>query len=105
MTDIVERLRAEAKGIAAVSRMVADDKSARNIAAGDKGACYMSLAPEQTLEWEAANEIERLKRGLNIIAQAGSLYGGGWCVAQALGCLNDLDFDAFPETGKSEQSL
>lgn len=55
----------------------------------------------------AADEIDRmmariaeLESGLNTIAQAGTLYGGGWCVAQARGHLESLDFDMWPETGK-----
>lgn len=45
-------------------------------------------------------EVERLTRGLNIIIQAGALHGGAWCVAQALGHRDDLDFDEWPETGR-----
>jgi hypothetical protein len=49
---------------------------------------------------EAENEIERLRAGLNIIAQAGTLHGAAWCVAQAIGYRDNLDFNEFPETGK-----
>lgn len=47
------------------------------------------------------HENERLRTGLNVIAQAGTLYGGAWCVAQAIGYRDDLDFNEFPETGKA----
>jgi hypothetical protein len=49
---------------------------------------------------EIETENARLKHGLNIIAQAGLIHGGAWCVAQALGHLHDLDFDTYPETGR-----
>jgi len=46
-------------------------------------------------------ENARLRRGLNIIAQCGTLYGGAWCVAQAICYRDDLDLDEFSETGKA----
>lgn len=52
----------------------------------------------------AMQERNRFREGLNIIAQAGTVHGGAWCVAQAYGYLNDLDFDQFPETGNPPRS-
>jgi hypothetical protein len=52
---------------------------------------------------EEVSEIRRLRNGLNIIAQAGTVHGAAWCVAQAYGYLNDLDFDQYPETGKPQR--
>jgi len=37
----------------------------------------------------------------HLIAQAGALHGGAWCVAQAIGYRDNLDFNEFPETGKA----
>jgi hypothetical protein len=60
MDDLIARLRNGAMSTARASRMLADDKSARNQAAGDVDACYMGVKPEETDEWRAANQIERL---------------------------------------------
>ena len=62
---LVERLRQQAKGASEAERMMAEAKSARNQAAGDDGASYMWSKPEQTLEWQAADEIERLRTELS----------------------------------------
>lgn len=62
---LIERLRQQAKGASEAERMMAQGKSARNQAAGDDGASYMWSKPEQTLEWQAADEIERLKTELS----------------------------------------
>ena len=52
-------------------------------------------------DWsELIRENTRLKAGLKIIIDAGATHGAGWCVAQAKGHLEDLDFDMWPETGK-----
>jgi transcription elongation GreA/GreB family factor len=45
-------------------------------------------------------ENERLRRGLQLVQEAGPIHGGAWCAAQAKGHLEDLDFDEWPETGK-----
>jgi hypothetical protein len=45
-------------------------------------------------------ENARFKAGLQIIIEAGAAHGAGWCIAQARGHLEDLDFDQWPETGK-----
>lgn len=50
---------------------------------------------------ESADTMLRILTGLNVIAQAGDLHGGVWCVAQAIGYRDDLDFDQYPETGKA----
>lgn len=47
------------------------------------------------------NERDRLRRGLSIIVESGAIYGAGWCVAQARGHLENLDFDQYPEDGKN----
>lgn len=60
-TDIVERLKAQAKSASDAARLMAEAKSARNQAAGDVGAEYMWPKPEQTLEWRAAEEIVTLR--------------------------------------------
>ncbi len=103
--DIVERLRFDAarcevqfsKGVAGNIEEAADeierlreDLALRNQTACDRLEALKKLEPE----------VERLRRGLNIIVQAGTVYGGAWCIAQALGHLHDLDFDTYPETGK-----
>jgi len=49
---------------------------------------------------ETLFELERLRRGLQIIIDAGGVHGSAWCIAQARGHLEDLDFDSYPETGK-----
>ena len=46
-------------------------------------------------------ERDRFRAGLQIIIDAGAIHGGAWCVAQARGYLEDLDFDQYPNTGKS----
>ena len=56
---LVERLRKQAQSVSQVSKALAADKSARNQAAGDIGAEYVGAIPEQTLEWQAADEIEQ----------------------------------------------
>ena len=62
MTDLVERLREAARQSSEFSRRMAEDKSARNRAAGDEGANYGWAAPEQTLEGQAAARIEALEK-------------------------------------------
>lgn len=64
--DLIERLRSQANGAAKASQMIADAKSQRNQAAGDVDACYMGVTKERTLEWQAADEIERLESELRI---------------------------------------
>jgi hypothetical protein len=60
--DLVVRLRRQAIAASRASKMVAEDKSLRNQAAGDEGACYMGAEPNETVEWEAAARIEALER-------------------------------------------
>lgn len=48
-------------------------------------------------------ERDRLLTGLNLIAQAGILHGGAWCVAQAIGYRDNLDYNEFPKTGKAPE--
>jgi hypothetical protein len=79
MKDLIERLRS------------ADENSPQRISGSD-------------IFKEAADRIEDLERGLNIIAQAGTIYGGAWCVAQALGHIHNLDFDMWPETGRPPEA-
>lgn len=61
---IPERLRTAAAGVEMATKMMADAKSARNQAAGDKDARYMGLRKEDTAEWQAADLIERLQKAL-----------------------------------------
>ena len=58
---IPERLRTAAEGVAKATQMMADAKSRRNQEAGDVGACYSGLKKEETVEWQAADMIERLR--------------------------------------------
>src|SRR5690606_13802832 len=69
--DIVERLREAARSKSEATQLVAKLKSNRNIANGDVGASYDWLAPEETVEWQAAAfikqqdaEITRLRAAL-----------------------------------------
>lgn len=64
---------------------------------GDKTDVTALVKYAQLLE----GENERLRYGLRLIQEAGSVHGGAWCVAQAKGFLEDLDFDQYPETGKA----
>lgn len=59
--DLIERLKSQAEQAAKATQMIADAKSQRNQAAGDVDACYMGVTKERTLEWQAADEIERLR--------------------------------------------
>lgn len=72
LDKLPERLRESARGTARASQMIADDKSARNQAAGDVGACYEGLRPEQTCEWQGADEIELLRTVIRMIAPTGT---------------------------------
>ncbi len=65
--------------------------------ANPSGSASASLR-EQELEIENM----RLRAGLRLIQEAGLVHGPAWCVAQARGHLLDLDYDAYPETGRPE---
>lgn len=58
---IVTRLRMTAQQHARASQMLAADKTVRNRAAGEPDALYLGATQEQTLEWKAADEIQRLR--------------------------------------------
>lgn len=60
--DIVAALRSRAEMSAKAMQLMAQSKSERNQAAGDVGASYDGGTKEQTVEWRAADEIERLRR-------------------------------------------
>jgi hypothetical protein len=62
VAEVVERLREAATATSNIHKYLADSQSDRNRASGDEGACYQFLAREQTLEWQAADLIERLSR-------------------------------------------
>jgi hypothetical protein len=47
-------------------------------------------------------EVSRLRIGLSTIHQGALTYGAAWCKAQARGTIFNLDFDAYPKTGRSE---
>jgi hypothetical protein len=51
---------------------------------------------------ELEAEIVRLRNGLSLVMQGAHAYGAAWCKAQARSALFNLDFDAYPETGKPE---
>ena len=72
---IPERLRTAAEGVAKATQMMAEAKSARNQAASDVGACYGGIPKEHTVEWQAADEIERLHKW--VYATARSLERSG----------------------------
>ena len=57
--DIIKRLRLTAEGVSRAHHMIALAKSERNRAAGDELADYSWPTPEQTLEWQAADALER----------------------------------------------
>ena len=59
--DIVAALRSRAEMSAKAMQLMAQSKSERNQAAGDAGASYDGGTREQTVEWRAAEEIERLR--------------------------------------------
>jgi hypothetical protein len=63
----------------------------------------MDEASEQSARI-AELEVEnlRLATGLKTIIRSGLGHGAAWCVAQARGYLEDLDFDAYPETGRPD---
>lgn len=65
--DIVKALRSRAEMSAKAMQLLALSKSERNQAAGDVGANYDGGTREQTVEWRAANEIERLRDALERI--------------------------------------
>lgn len=62
--DIVAALRSRAEMSAKAMQLMARSKSERNQAAGDVGAIYDGGTREQTVEWRAAEEIERLRTAL-----------------------------------------
>lgn len=68
--DIVTRLYQAADLRAKLMTAMAADKTARNRAAGEPDALYLGLKPEETLEWEAAKEIERLRHGLELTSRS-----------------------------------
>lgn len=41
-------------------------------------------------------EVKRLRHGLQLIVDAAIHHGAAWCVAQARGYLEDLDFNQYP---------
>jgi len=54
-----EYLEAQAVERSKIAKMLADDKSARNRAAGDEGARYDWVKPEQTTEYKAATLLRK----------------------------------------------
>lgn len=73
MSDIVTQLRKDAEGTAAASKLIADAKSFRNQQAGDVEAYYENLTPQQTISWQAADEIERLRAVVCALRLGGDL--------------------------------
>lgn len=69
-------------------------------ARGEPGNWNAEVPVREEIE-RLRGRVAELESGLNTIAQAGTLYGGAWCVAQARGHLESLDFDMWPETGKA----
>ena len=63
--NIVAALRSRAEMSAKAMQLMAQSKSARNQAAGDVSASYDAGTREQTIEWRAADEIERLRSVLD----------------------------------------
>lgn len=63
--DIVAALRSRAEMSAKAMQLMAQSKSERNQAAGDVGANYDGGTKEQTVEWKAADEIERLRKAVD----------------------------------------
>lgn len=62
--DLVTRLYQAAKQRAEIMQALAADKTARNRANGEPDSLYLGPTPKETLEWEAAKEIERLRHAL-----------------------------------------
>lgn len=75
--DIVAALRSRAEMSAKAMQLLAQSKSERNQAAGDAGANYDGGTREQTVEWRAADEIERLH---SILDATHKLITEGACV-------------------------
>jgi hypothetical protein len=59
---LVAELRKQGAARSAFSKQMSDDKTERNRRAGEPESCYDYVRPEQTLEWEAADALERLTR-------------------------------------------
>ena len=59
--DLIERLSMQAAQESKISRQMAEEKSRRQ-PGNPTGECvYMWAKPEQTVSWQAADEIERLR--------------------------------------------
>jgi len=66
MSNLVERLRESARQSSDISRRMAEDKSLRQASNTERRKdLYMFSSPESFVEWEAANEIERLREALD----------------------------------------
>jgi hypothetical protein len=57
ISALIARLRTQAHGASEVSKMMAEAKSRRQ-GDGSRSDLYMWSAPEQTLEWKAADALE-----------------------------------------------
>lgn len=72
MTDLIERLRAKARAASDISKAMAEAKSLRQESNTERRTdLYMWAAPEQTIEWQAADaltayqgRVERLEEAL-----------------------------------------
>jgi hypothetical protein len=68
---LVERLREKARSSADILRQMAESKSLRQSGNPERRTdLYMSPPPEQQIEWQAADEIERLRAALALTAAA-----------------------------------
>lgn len=57
---VIERLRASAQKTSEATRFLSEAKAERNRSAGETDAHYDWLRPEQTLEWRAADILQKL---------------------------------------------
>jgi hypothetical protein len=58
LDEIEARLRKSAQSASVASKFLASEKTGRNRDAGDEGATYSGLEPDQTLEWQAADALK-----------------------------------------------
>lgn len=61
LVAVIERLRESAHRTSEATKFLSASKTARNRAAGETEAHYDWLAPEQTLEWRAADLLQSFK--------------------------------------------
>jgi NTP pyrophosphatase (non-canonical NTP hydrolase) len=60
LLTLIALLRRDAESVSDASKMLATDKSRRNQNAGDAGASYDWLQPQQTTQWKAADALADL---------------------------------------------